>query len=61
MNFDAMTASISKFFRKNGGTILTWFSAAGVVGTAVLSGKAAVKAHEELKKIPDAPLKKKLK
>ncbi len=61
MNFDAMTASISKFFRKNGGTILTWFSAAGVVGTAVLSGKAAVKAHEELKKIPDAPLKEKAK
>lgn len=61
MNFDAMTAAVSRFFRKNGGTILTWFSAAGVVGTAYLSGKAAVKAHEELKTMPDAPLKEKAK
>lgn len=51
MNFDAITASVSKFFRKNGGTILTWFSAAGVVGTAYLSGKAAVKADRELTKL----------
>lgn len=53
---------ISHFFRKHGGTILTILSAAGVVGTAYLSGKASIKAKEELETLDkDAPLKEKAK
>ena len=59
---DPITSSIQRFFRRNGGTILTFLSAAGVVGTAYLSGKAAVKAKEELETLDkDAPLKEKIK
>ena len=53
---------ISRFFRKHGGTILTCLSAIGVVGTAYLSGKAAIKAEKELETLDkDAPLKEKAK
>ena len=53
---------ISRFFHKHGGTILTILSAAGVVGTAYLSGKASIKAKEELEILDkDAPLKEKAK
>lgn len=53
---------ISRFFRKYGGTILTCLSAIGVVGTAYLSGKAAIKAEKELETLDkDAPLKEKAK
>ena len=53
---------ISHFFRKHGGTILTVLSAAGVAGTAYLSGKAAVKAEKELETLgKEAPLKEKAK
>ena len=53
---------ISRFFHKHGGTILTCLSAIGVVGTAYLSGKAAIKAEKELETLDkDAPLKEKAK
>lgn len=53
---------ISHFFRKHGGTILTFLSSVGVIGTAYLSGKAAVKAEKELETLgEDAPLEKKVK
>ena len=58
----SIQSAISGFFRRNGGTILTCLSAVGVVGTAYLSGKAAVKADKELKTLgEDAPLKEKIK
>ena len=58
----SIQSAISGFFRRNGGTILTCLSAIGVVGTAYLSGKAAVKADKELKTLgEDAPLKEKIK
>lgn len=53
---------ISNFFHKHGGTVLTILSSVGVVGTAILSGQATVKAKEELKTLgEDAPLKEKVK
>lgn len=58
----SIQSAISGFFRRNGGTILTCLSAVGVVGTAYLSGKAAVKADKELKTLgEDASLKEKIK
>lgn len=58
----SIKSAISSFFRRNGGTILTCLSAVGVVGTAYLSGKAAVKADKELETLgEDAPLKEKIK
>lgn len=61
MNCDPITSSISRFFNRNGGTILTFLSAAGVIGTAYLSGKAAVKANEELENLKDATTLEKVK
>ena len=61
MSFDQITSPVSGFFRKNGGTILTGLSVLGVIGTAVLSGIAAVKAHKELETLKDAPLPEKIK
>ena len=61
MSFDQITLPVSRFFRKNGGTILTGLSALGVIGTAVLSGIAAVKAHKELETLEDAPILEKIK
>jgi len=53
---------VSRFFRKHGGTILTVLSAVGVVGTAYLSGRASIKAKEELETLDEeAPLKEKVK
>lgn len=58
----SIQSAISGFFRRNGGTILTCLSAVGVVGTAYLSGKAAIKADKELKTLgEDASLKEKIK
>ena len=54
--------SISNFFKRNGGTILTCLSVVGVVGTAYLSGRAAVQAEKELKTLgEEAPIKEKAK
>ena len=53
--------SITNWFKKNGGTILTILSATGVVATGVLSGRAAIKAHEKLKEEPEEDIKKKIK
>ena len=58
---DPITSSISRFFNKNGGTILTFLSSAGVIGTAYLSGKAAIKANEELKNLKGATTLEKVK
>jgi hypothetical protein len=53
--------AISNFFRRNGGTILTCLSSIGVIGTAYLTGKAAIKADKELKTLgEEAPLKEKI-
>lgn len=41
--------AIMNFMKRNGGTILTFLSAAGVVGTSISSGIAAVKADKKLK------------
>lgn len=60
MSFDVIGNSISRFFKRNGGTILTFFSAAGVVATGYLSGKAALAANKEMKNFQDAPLKEKI-
>lgn len=58
----SIRSAVSYFFRRNGGTILTVLSAVGVVGTAYLSGQAAVKADKELKTLgEEAPLKEKIK
>ncbi len=52
---------ISNFFKRNGSTILTFISSAGVVGTAYLASKAAVRAEKELKTLgKEAPLKEKI-
>lgn len=50
MSFESIVYSIGRFFKKNGGTILTCLSAGGVVATGILSGRAAIKAHEKLDK-----------
>ena len=53
---------IQKFFKRNGGTILTCLSSVGVIGTAYLASKAAVKAEKELKtRGKDAPIQEKVK
>lgn len=53
--------AIGNFFRRNGGTILTCLSSIGVIGTAYLTGKAAIKADKELKTLgEEAPLKEKI-
>ena len=61
MSFESIVYSVKRFFKKNGGTILTCFSAGGVVGTGILSGWAAVKAHEKLKETKHADTKDKIK
>lgn len=61
MSFESVAYSIGRFFKKNGGTILTCVAAGGVVGTGVLSGWAAVKAHERLKEKENAGTKDKIK
>ena len=58
----SIQSAISGFFKRHGGTILTCLSAVGVVGTAYLSGRAAVQADKELKTLgEEAPLKEKIK
>lgn len=53
---------IANFFKRNGGTILTCLSSAGVIGTAYLASKAAVKADKELNTLgEDAPIQEKVK
>ena len=53
---------ISHFFHKHGGTILTFLSSVGVIGTAYLSGKASIKADKKLKELGKEPdLKQKAK
>lgn len=57
MSSNYISSSIPHFFRKNGGLILSCLSALGVVGTAYLSGVAAVKTEDELETIgKDAPI-----
>lgn len=48
MSVESIAYSIGNWFKKNGGTILTCIAAGGVVATGVLSGRAAIKAHEKL-------------
>lgn len=61
MAIEYITSGISRFFHKHGGTILTCLSAIGVAGTAYLSGRATIKAKEELETLDkDAPLKEKI-
>lgn len=57
---------LESFVKKNGATILTWTSAAGVVSTAVLTSKATTKANRLLEEISkekdtDLTLKEKVK
>lgn len=61
MGIETVGYSISKFFKRNGGTILTVLSIVGLSGTAYLSGKAAIKAKEKLDKNPEATTKEKIK
>lgn len=61
MSFESIMYSLGQFFKKNGGTILSCVSIGGLVGTAILSGRAAVKAHEKLKEKPDMTVKEKVK
>ena len=61
MSVESIAYSIGRFFKKNGGTILTCIAAGGVVGTGILSGWAAVKAHEKLKETEHADTKDKIK
>lgn len=61
MSFESIAYSIGHWFKKNGGTILTCLAAGGVVGTAILSGRAAIQAHEKLKEMPEADTKDKVK
>lgn len=61
MNLESITSTIGHWFKKNGGTILTFFAVGGVAATAVLSGRAAVKAHEKLEEMPEANVKEKVK
>ena len=50
---------VCKFFAKNGPLILSLTASAGVVATAVLTGKAVLKADEILEGIPEDKLKSK--
>ena len=61
MSFESIMYSIGRFFKRNGGTILSCLAAVGVIGTAVLSGEAAIKANDKLKEMPEANLKDKIK
>ncbi len=61
MSFESVAYSIGNWFKKNGGMILTCISAGGVVATGILSGRAAIKAHEKLKEMPEADTKDKVK
>lgn len=61
MSFESVAYSIGRWVKKNGGTILTFIAAGGVVGTAVLSGRAAIKANEKLKENPKAETMEKVK
>lgn len=61
MSVESIACSIGRWLKKNGGTILTCFAAGGVVATGILSGRAAIKAHEKLKEMPDADTKDKIK
>lgn len=61
MSVESIAYSIGRWLKKNGGTILTCFAAGGVVATGILSGRAAIKAHEKLKEMPDADTKDKIK
>lgn len=47
-NFVRSGKTIGLFLKRNSSLILTGLGAAGVVSTAVLAGRAAVKAHEEI-------------
>ena len=52
---------VTDFFKRHGGTILTVLASIGVVGTAYLAGRAAVKAKEELDTLgEDAPIQEKV-
>ena len=58
---ESVLCSVKHFFKKNGGTILTCLAAGGVVATGILSGRAAIQAHEKLKKMRAADTKEKIK
>ena len=60
--FKDVAGTTSKWACKNAPTILTCIGAAGVIFTAVASGKAAIKAKEKLEELPeDADVKEKAK
>ena len=60
--FNDVADTTSKWACKNAPTILTCIGAAGVIFTAVASGKAAIKAKEKLEELPeDADMKEKAK
>ena len=61
MSFESIMYSIGRFFKRNGGTILSCLAVGGVAGTAILSGRAAIKAKEKLKEKPDMSTKEKVK
>lgn len=48
MQVKAIINTVGNFLQKNSPYILTGLGCAGVVSTAVMTGKAAVKAHEEI-------------
>lgn len=61
MSYNVVTSAVSDFFKKHGGTILTFLSVGGVIGTSYLASKAALKAKNELETLgEDAPLKEKI-
>lgn len=49
-NLTKTVYSVEKFIKRNSPTILSGLAAVGVISTAVLSGKATLKAHEKLQK-----------
>lgn len=48
--------TICSYFKRNGSTILTYISAAGVIGTTIVGSKATVKAKEVLENCSDEKL-----
>lgn len=55
MQIKAILQGVGGFLQKNSPYILTGLGCAGVVSTAVMTGRAAVKAHEEIEAFPYLP------
>lgn len=56
MTVSSIKNTICSYFKRNGSTILTYISAAGVIGTTIASSKATVKAKEVLENCSDEKL-----